>query len=613
MYDVSTGAAYAVLYSVLALFTVLAIISAGYFGKGRVLRKLGLIMLPKGGEEGEEGEAGGSTTADFFLAARNSASTKTIALSFFASQMGAWVVYAPTELGANPQLSWIAIIGYALASASTGVIIFFIGPYIRKLTGEKAFSTTDFALVRYGRVIQLAVAIMSVFYMFIYMVAELTAISNIFGLVCNVNTFDTSTMSYTTSIAVSVAVFTWFYTSIAGLPGSLVTDKFQAWLMIILILILLIVACSNPQNQLTKEEFSVASNWTGDGAMAAVTLIIAVISAEMFNQANWQRVWAAKDVPSMRKGFAWGSFLIFLLMMFFGIMGMISFALDPENYLVYNKFYYLAFFDLLAPLSQFWHIVVLIVCTALAASTVDSVQTAIASVVSSDFIRYGVPDKWATLITRVLLVIINVPAVIMSSKRYDVLGLFLVADLVCSTALLPVFFGLITKDIKFIPAPTEVGAFLGIWSGIGAVLVNGHVIGFTEAVNPITGQVVATGPWSYFWLTNSTQCALCGSTTMVTFIITPLVAGFFTFFFSKIDIMIRGERARKPIFLMTQPEEEAKNYNLVDGEEQQEEDGVAEAVIGDDLEKTEKDDSLEEHAGEDEKVDSAVEVVPEVA
>ena len=256
---------------------------------------------------------------------------------------------------------------------------------------------------------------------------------------------------------------------------------------------------------------------------------------------------------------------------------------------------------------------VLIVCTALAASTVDSVQTAIASVVSSDFIRYGVPDKWATLITRVLLVIINVPAVIMSSKRFDVLGLFLVADLVCSTALLPVFFGLITKDIKFIPAPTEVGAFLGIWSGIGAVLVNGHVIGFTEAVNPITGQLVATGPWSYFWLTNSTQCALCGSTTMVTFIITPLVAGCFTFFFSKIDIMVRGERARKPIFLMAQPEEEAKNYNLVDGEEQQEEDGVAEAVIGDDLEKTEKDDSLEEHAGEDEKVDSAVAVVPEVA
>ncbi len=264
---------------------------------------------------------------------------RTIALSFFASSMGAWVVYAPTELGANPELSWIAVIGYAIASASPAVLVFFIGPSIRKITGEKAFSTTDFGLVRYGRLTQLCIAVMSVFYMFIYMVAELTAISNIFGLVCNIDTFDTTTIRYTTSIAVSVAVFTWFYTSIAGLPGSLVTDKFQAWVMFILIFILLVVACTNPANQLTKEEFSLASNWTGDGAMAAVTLIIAVLCAEMFNQATWQRVWAAKDVPAMRKGFAWGSFSVFLLMMFFGIMGMIAFALDPDNYLSYNKFY----------------------------------------------------------------------------------------------------------------------------------------------------------------------------------------------------------------------------------------------------------------------------------
>ena len=253
--------------------------------------------------------------------------------------MGAWVVYAPTELGANPELSWIAVFGYAFASASPTAIVYFIGPRLREITGEKAFSTTDFGLVRYGRLIQLCVAVMSVFYMFIYMVAELTSISNIFGLVCNIDTFDATTINYTTSIAVSVAVFTWFYTSIAGLPGSLVTDKFQAGLMFTLIFILLVVACTNPANQLTREEFKVASNWTGDGVMAAVTLIIAVISAEMFNQATWQRVWAAKDVPAMRKGFAWGSFFVFLLMMFFGIMGMISFALDPDNYLSYNKFF----------------------------------------------------------------------------------------------------------------------------------------------------------------------------------------------------------------------------------------------------------------------------------
>ena len=72
------------------------------------------------------------------------------------------------------------------------------------------------------------------------MVSELTAVSNIYGLMVGVDTFDAATITYTTGIAVSLAVFTWFYTSLAGLPASIVTDKFQAGLMIALVLILLV-------------------------------------------------------------------------------------------------------------------------------------------------------------------------------------------------------------------------------------------------------------------------------------------------------------------------------------------------------------------------------------
>jgi hypothetical protein len=214
----------------------------------------------------------------------------------------------------------------------------------------------------------------------------------------------------------------------------------------------------------------------------------------------------------------------------------------------------LAFFDLLEPLGNFWHVIVLIIVTALAASTVDTVQTAIASVISSDIIRFGVSDKTARWISRCLLILINIPAIILSSKRFDVIGLFLVADLVCATAVLPVFLGLITKDIGFVAAPTELGAFMGILSGFAAVLVNGKIIGFDQAVNSITGEVIASGPFSYFWLTNSSQCALCGTTTMTTFIIVPLVAGFFALFFSKLDVIVRGDRAREPIFKFAQPQ-----------------------------------------------------------
>lgn len=49
MYDVSTGAAYAVLYLVLSLFTVLAIISAGYCGKYHMLTRK--LLMSRGQHE----------------------------------------------------------------------------------------------------------------------------------------------------------------------------------------------------------------------------------------------------------------------------------------------------------------------------------------------------------------------------------------------------------------------------------------------------------------------------------------------------------------------------------------------------------------------------------
>ena len=62
------------------------------------------------------------------------------------------------------------------------------------------------------------------------------------------------------------------------------------------------------------------------------------VTAEMFNQATWQRVWAAKSIKDMRRGFMAGSFMVFLLMMFFGIIGMIAYANDPDAYDNFEKF-----------------------------------------------------------------------------------------------------------------------------------------------------------------------------------------------------------------------------------------------------------------------------------
>jgi hypothetical protein len=60
--------------------------------------------------------------------------------------------------------------------------------------------------------------------------------------------------------------------------------------MALLVLIITVAVISFDENKVTAPQFAKASNWTAEGFYALVTLFIAISSAEMFNQANWQRV-----------------------------------------------------------------------------------------------------------------------------------------------------------------------------------------------------------------------------------------------------------------------------------------------------------------------------------
>lgn len=569
-YNVDTDAAYAVLYSILGIFTILAVLSAGY-GASFLPNVIANLIVARSGGSSEKEEGASTTVADsgvlatdFFLSARNSTGTFGIAMSFFASGMGAWVVYGTTEMGATPALSWLGVLGYSFASAAPALVIMWLGPLVRDYftVDEAAFSTTDFALKRYGRFMQVAVAAVSVFYMFIYLVAELTSISNVYALLVGKETKDWVNMvdlneDYTTSIAVSIGVITIFYTSVAGLPSSIVTDKFQGIMMALLVLILTIAVCGSSENQVSYDEFKEASNWTADGGYAFVTLFIAIMAAELFNQSTWQRVWASKDAKSLRNGFALGSFLVFLLMMFFGIMGLIAYANDPESYDTDQKYAYLAFFDLLLPLNEGWHILTLIFVTALAASSVDSLQNGITSILSHDLVdTLKVSPTIVRWISRLALVAVNITAIEKAAERYDVLSLFLVADLVCATSVFPLFLGLLDVKKFGVLAPTEFGAFMGCLGGIATVLVIGIIVDYDKYEKE---------PFEYFWLANEDICALCGTDTMWTFIITPLVSIVATVIFTGLDLVVRGTAARKNGWIEESPmEEEVKVKELVD-------------------------------------------------
>ena len=286
-FQVSTAGAWVVLVCVCVFFTVIAIGSMDRFTCLPASLK-GLCLLNKKNEE--------ARTVDYFLSARDSAGPISIALSFFASGMGAWVVYGSTEMGATPAVSWLGVLGYAVASAFPAIVIAFMGPSLKELCSENAFSTTDFARERYGRVMQIAVTLISGFYMFIYMVAELTSISTVYATLTG-----NFGKGFGIGVTIVIGIFTLFYTGFAGLPSSIVTDRFQGVIMAFLVIVLTIAVCAFDENKITREEYAAASNWTGQGFMAFVTLVIAILCAELFNQASWQRVWAAESVPAMKK------------------------------------------------------------------------------------------------------------------------------------------------------------------------------------------------------------------------------------------------------------------------------------------------------------------------
>jgi hypothetical protein len=87
-FSVSDGGAYAVLFSVCVLFTMMAMGSAGY------LKCLPDAVTNCCTLKIHDMEV--LHSADYFLSARNSAGWFALGMSFFATGMGAWVLYGST-------------------------------------------------------------------------------------------------------------------------------------------------------------------------------------------------------------------------------------------------------------------------------------------------------------------------------------------------------------------------------------------------------------------------------------------------------------------------------------------------------------------------------------
>jgi Na+/proline symporter len=391
-----------------------------------------------------------------YIVHRNATGSWLALATVVASVAGAWILLSPAETGTWAGLA--ALIGYGIGQAAPLIAFAIMGPRMRRLMPQ-GHSITEYVWHRFGRGMYFFILLVMVFYMFVFLAAELTGMALAMEVVAGVPLLWT---------ALIVAAGTVIYTAYGGLRVSIFTDGVQFILIIPLLLVVFLAmviylggidAAFAPALEAAPQLMSLSYR---PGIEFGLTLIIAILAANMFHQGFWQRVYTCRDDATLRRSFMLGGLVVIPIIFIAGLFGImaVGFGVPAEQSSV-------ALFFLVREVLPTWAVVVLLVLAlALVMSSMDTLLNGIASAVTSDLPRFWPAARARQLLgsSRALTVLLAVPAVIIASQGYSVLYLFLIADLVCAGALFPVFFGLYSRHLSGLGA--LVSSALGIAVGV---------------------------------------------------------------------------------------------------------------------------------------------------
>ena len=383
---------------------------------------------------------------DDYLAARGHHGASVLAFSFLASGLGGWILFAPPEVAVLE--GGLGVLGYAIAAALPFLAFAWLGPRLRRVIPE-GITLTDFVVRRFGRTLQAYVAVISVFYMFMFVTAELTAVGGVLGLLAGVDAWVP---------IVAVAVVTAAYTAYGGLPASIRTDRFQGWIILMLAAVAVGAIVTEVTEPVTLARDGGLDDVSRSGFETIVVLAIAVTAANLFHQGYWQRTRAAVDDRALVRAAWGGSALTFVVMLLVGLTGLI--AAGQGEVEVPS----LAFFSLLTGLPDWVIVAIVVLAVALVASSVDTLENALVAAIAQDATRGRLPLGAARIATLVL----TVPAAYIAVQGHSVLRLFLIADLLAAATVVPVVMGLWRRT-------TAPAALAGAVAGLVAVVVVGWV------------------------------------------------------------------------------------------------------------------------------------------
>ena len=385
-----------------------------------------------------------------YLTANRNIELFSLTTSLTASALGAWILFGPVSAATWGGIG--AIIGYSLGTAFPMFILIFLGKKIRE-EFPRGSSLIEFMRKKFRKSLFKLILLMTVFYMFIFLCAEVTAVAVLINYISGTEFWIT---------ALIVLLSTLAYTLYGGLKASIFTDNLQMVVIGILLLFSFIYLNSTVGSQFSFEFVreknpQLLSSLYIPNYTAGLTFFIAVAATNLFHQGNWQRVYSAKNFETLKKSLIISFFVIIPIVFYMGFTGMVSFSQNP------NVRPDLGFFSLLLKeQSTFISFIVIILGLALTISTVDTLINAISSLIIVDG-KATFNFKKKTNYSRVskyLILFLSLISFIVASKGFDILYLFLLADLFCCSFVLTIFLSFYDRNIN------EKTAYIAILIGL---------------------------------------------------------------------------------------------------------------------------------------------------
>ena len=371
-----------------------------------------------------------------YLVANRSVGTFSLTTSLVASALGAWILFGPSSAATWGGIG--AVIGYALGTAFPLFVLVYLGKKFRTFY-PKGKTLIEVIRIRFGTKLFKLILFLSIFYMTIFLIAEVTAVSILINYISGTNLWITALIVIISSLA---------YTLYGGLRASIFTDTIQFIVLGLLLLIAFSYLISFNSNDFNFEFIKInkpnllSTNYLPN-LTAGLTFFIAVAATNLFHQGNWQRVYAAKSNDVLKKSLIFSFIIIIPVVFLMGFSGLI--AVSQNSSVIPD----LAFFSLLLKeQTVFLSIIILVLAISLTISSIDTLINAISSLIVVDGKKIINFKGDYLKLSKQIIIFLSLVVFLVSSMGFSILYLFLLADLFCCAAVLSIFYSFYSKSLN---------------------------------------------------------------------------------------------------------------------------------------------------------------------